>query len=118
MKVIKRYNGKDAHVICSHKDALYISERFAKISYPVAKQFCEYMLENHLIVGIVSVYDEQINWYGAHFYVGGKSDKYEDRADLSINGYRLSDKELREFMEGKRLKKWYSKESLKYEEAE
>ena len=72
----------------------------------------------NLIVGIVSVYDEQINWYGAHFYVGGKSDKYEDRADLSINGYRLSDKELREFMEGKRLKKWYNKESLKYKEAQ
>lgn len=111
MRVIKKFKIGDqtvTHVICSHNDADYISERFGRISRRVAEEFCKFMEDNKLIVGIVGTYDEGIRWHGAHFYVGNKNQKYYERADLSINGFMVCDNELRKFMNGIDDPRWHN----------
>ena len=110
MRIINTFGSKEhplQNIICSWKDAKYLSGRFAAFKYPLADKFCDFMKANHLMVGIMDTYDSRINWHGAHFYVGGKKDKYCDRPDLSVNGFSLTAGEVIDFMNGKKKDKWF-----------
>ena len=95
------------HMIAGYKDADELKERFPYLRRDIINKFCDYMKEHRLIVGIIEVYNKPYHWYGAHFYVGRRDEKYSERPDLSVNGFRLKNQQLIDYMNGKKHENWY-----------
>lgn len=102
MRILKTYSEIPLlnHYICNGDDEEFFCEKFPQIRKDIWPSFCEYLKENKLCVGIIDCYDIPFHWKGSHFYVGNKKQKYSERPDLSINGFKLSTLEISNYIKG------------------
>jgi hypothetical protein len=99
MKKIE-YNGHDADVL---------KNRFTQLKPETIDRLCEWLIKNNAIIDANDCYDAQSGWKGTNFIVG--------HADLSLNGYCLSNSSVELFLNGGQDPMWYNRHQPEFEEA-
>ncbi|MCR9263307.1 MAG: hypothetical protein NXH86_04075 [Flavobacteriaceae bacterium] len=103
MRLIREWSVKGRklkHIEYEWRDANLLKERFIKISPKILDELCKSLKRKRKKVQAIDCYDGASGWYGTDFMIG--------RANLSYNGYCLSDDSIKTYISGGQDKMWYN----------
>ena len=100
MKIIKEF--KDfgmKHIEYDFNDSDLLKQRFSKLESNTIDKLCKWLKENNQVINANDCYDTQSGWLGTDFMIG--------KANLSCNGYCLSNSAVEKFINGEQDPMWY-----------
>ena len=110
MKIIKEFKSMGMkHIQYDGNDAEEIKKRFKILKHQIVDRLCVWLLENNEVVDAIDCYDSQSGWQGTDFKIG--------KANLSFNGYCLSNSSVELFLNGGKDPKWFNFWEPEYDEA-
>lgn len=109
MKIVHDYGQGMKDVVYSCEDAEHIKKDFRNLSEDVVDRLCEWLKSHNQLVIANACADAGSGWQGSSFKIG--------TADLSGNGYCLSDESINSFLNGEIKSSWYRVGSEQYERA-
>lgn len=101
MEILREYEFRNFKQIkYDGNDSDLLKKRFPQSLKPeTIDRLCKWLLENNESVIVTDCYDGASGWQGVNFVIG--------KADLSCNGYCLSDSQIEKFLKGETNKMWY-----------
>lgn len=100
MKIIREYPNGMKNIQYDHSDYEEIKKRFgSKLSNNTIEILCNYLKENNAVIDAKDCYDSQSGWSGVDFFIGN--------ANLSLNGYCLSEASVLSYLNGEQNPMWY-----------
>ena len=101
MKIIKEYQSRNMKRIqYDGNDAELLKKRFSfRVNPENIEKLCEWLLKNNETIDADDCYDGQSGWQGTNFRIG--------KADLSLNGYCLSNEQVEMFLRGDSNRMWF-----------
>lgn len=103
MKVLRKnqFRGRDLYEReLNHNDLEHFCNIFSKIESDTFEILCDWLKDNNKTVVTKDCYDGGSGWFGTDFMIG--------KANLSLNGYCLSDKSILDFVSGLERCEWYN----------
>ncbi len=111
MKIVKDYQSRNMkHIQYDCNDAELLKKRFTELKSKTIDKLCKWLKDNNDIIDADDCYDSQSGWQGTNFKIGN--------ADLSLNGYCLTDENVLLFLSGNKDKRWYNFYDKEYKEIE
>jgi len=109
MKLIKDFEHREMkHIEYDYSDAENLKKRFSKINPKLIDDLCLVLKEKDEKINAIDCYDGQSGWQGTNFKIGN--------ADLSMNGYCLTEASIKLFIDGGQNKMWYNFYDKEYKE--
>ena len=108
MKIVNENNSvglKNIQYDCN--DSQLLKSRFSKLESETIDKLCLWLKEHNKVIMANDCYDSQSGWRGTDFMIGN--------ANLSINGYCLSNSEVEKFLKGEQNPSWYHFYDPEYE---
>ena len=101
MKIIREFGDYEMkHVQYDHNDSELLKQRFvSKLESGTIDRLCKWLKENNQVINAIDCYDGQSGWRGTDFMIG--------KANLSCNGYCLSNSAVEKFINGEQDPMWY-----------
>lgn len=101
MEIIKEYQSRNMKRIkYDGNDVELLKKRFSfRVTPENIEKLCEWLIKNNETIDAGDCYDGQSGWQGTNFRIG--------KADLSLNGYCLSDSQIELFLNGGTNKMWF-----------
>lgn len=110
MKIIKEFDSRDMkHIQYDCNDAEELKKQFVAIDKETIERLCNWLKENNSVVDVIDCFDSQSGWQGEDFFIG--------KANLSLNGYCLTTKQIEAFLNNEKVPSWYCFYQEEYEEA-
>lgn len=97
------------HIQYNHTDAEALKKRFTELVPETVDRLCEWLKDNNAVVDAEDCYDARSGWSGVEFRIG--------KANLSLNGYCLSNSQVELFLNGGKNPDWYHFWEPEYKEA-
>lgn len=111
MKVVKEYQSRNMkHIQYDCNDFELLKKRFTVLKSKTIDKLCKWLKDNNAIIDADDCYDAQSGWQGTDFKIGN--------ANLSLNGYCLTNGSVKLFLKGGKDKRWYCFYDKEYKEIE
>ena len=100
MEIVKEYQSRGMkHIQYDGGDADVLKERFTELRAETVDKLCQWLRDNKAVVDAIDCFDSRSGWQGTEFKIGN--------ADLSCNGYCLSNSSVELFLSGGQNPMWY-----------